>query len=75
MAQQRKRWTRGRISWVLGSIAIFAAGIIIGLILQNVWLGVLLALIVSIGWLIAYESWRGRNVGVNSNDPDHGVEL
>jgi hypothetical protein len=34
--------------------------VLFGLIMQNVLLGVLLAVIVSIGWLIAYESWRGR---------------
>ncbi len=40
---------------------------------QNVWLGLLLAAVISLGWLIAFESNRGRNVGVN--DPDNGVEL
>ena len=45
----------------------------IGLIFQNVWLGILLAAIVWLGWFIGYESRRGRNAGVN--DEDHGVEL
>lgn len=48
-------------------------GVVIGLIFQNVWLGILLAAIVWLGWFIGYESRRGRNAGVN--DEDHGVEL
>lgn len=48
-------------------------GVMIGLIFQNVWLGILLAAIVWLGWFIGYESRRGRNAGVN--DEDHGVEL
>ena len=48
-------------------------GVVIGLIFQNVWLGILLAAIVWLGWVIGYESRRGRNAGVN--DEDHGVEL
>ncbi|MCP1429011.1 hypothetical protein [Microbacterium foliorum] len=48
-------------------------GIVIGLIFQNVWLGILLAAIVWLGWFIGYESRRGRNAGVN--DEDHGIEL
>ena len=43
---------------------------LIGLILQNVWLGVILAGAISIGWLIAYESWRGRRVGLDDPDDD-----
>jgi hypothetical protein len=48
-------------------------GIVIGLILQNVWLGLLLAAVVWLGWFLGYESRRGRNAGVN--DEDHGIEL
>lgn len=48
-------------------------GVVIGLIFQNVWLGVLLAAIVWIGWFLGYESRRGHNAGVN--DEDHGIEL
>ena len=48
-------------------------GVVIGLIFQNVWLGILLAAIVWLGWFIGYESRRGRNDGVN--DEDHGIEL
>ena len=44
--------------------------VLIGLILQNVWLGVILAGAISIGWLIAYESWRGRRVGLDDPDDD-----
>lgn len=73
MAQQRKTWTRGRTQWLLGTVVIFALGAWIGVILGNIWLGLALALVISIGWLIAYESWRGRNQGVD--DPDHGIEL
>ena len=48
-------------------------GVVIGLIFQNAWLGILLAALVWLGWFIGYESRRGRNAGVN--DEDHGVEL
>ncbi|MEV7609970.1 hypothetical protein AB0N61_10845 [Microbacterium sp. NPDC089320] len=48
-------------------------GVVVGLIFQNVWLGILLAAIVWLGWFIGYESRRGHNSGVN--DEDHGVEL
>lgn len=48
-------------------------GIVIGLILQNVWLGLLLAALAWLGWFLGYESRRGRNAGVN--DEDHGIEL
>lgn len=48
-------------------------GIVVGLIFQNVWLGILLAAIVWLGWFLGYESRRGRNAGVN--DEDHGIEL
>lgn len=48
-------------------------GIVVGLIFQNVWLGILIAAIVWLGWFLGYESRRGRNAGVN--DEDHGIEL
>ncbi|MFF8186560.1 hypothetical protein ACF044_04795 [Microbacterium sp. NPDC016588] len=66
-------WPRGRTYWLLGSVVLLGAGILFGLVWQNVWLGLLLAAAISLGWLIAFESNRGRNVGVN--DPDNGVEL
>lgn len=73
MTQSRTGWPRGRTYWLLGSVVLFAGGVLFGLVFQNVWLGVILAAVVSLGWLIAFESSRGRNVGVN--DPDNGVEL
>jgi len=73
MTQSGTGWPRGRTYWLLGSVLLFAGGVLFGLVFQNVWLGVILAAVVSLGWLIAFESSRGRNVGVN--DPDNGVEL
>ncbi|MFK0402075.1 hypothetical protein ACIQTT_07065 [Microbacterium sp. NPDC090225] len=55
------------------TIGLLVLGVVIGLIFQNVWLGVLLAAIVWIGWFLGYESRRGHNAGVN--DEDHGIEL
>jgi len=70
----RTGWPRGRIGWIAGTIVLLALGVVVGLILHNVWLGLLLAVIISIGWLIAYESWRGRSPGLN--DPfDDGAKL
>lgn len=48
-------------------------GVIIGLIFENVWLGVLLAVIVWFGWFLGFESRRGQHEGVN--DEDNGIEL
>jgi uncharacterized membrane protein len=73
MTQSGTGWPRGRTQWILGTVVLLALGVLFGLIFGNVWLGVVLGAVVSIGWLIAYESWRGRNVGVN--DDDHGIEL
>ncbi|GAB3600033.1 hypothetical protein [Microbacterium tumbae] len=67
-ATKRQRWT-----WLGGTVVLLALGVVFGLILQNVWLGLLLAAIVSIGWLIAVESRKGDNAGVN--DESHGIEL
>ncbi|WP_101847336.1 MULTISPECIES: hypothetical protein [Micrococcales] len=55
------------------TVGLLIAGVVLGLIFQNVWLGVLLAAIVWFGWFLGYESRRGHNAGVN--DEDHGVEL
>jgi len=52
----------------------FALGIMFGLIWENLLLGIVIAAAVSIGWLIAYESWRGRNVGLENRDDD-GAQL
>ena len=73
MTQPGTGWPRGRRNWLLGSLLLLGLGVLFGLILQNVWLGVVLAGAVSIGWLIAYESSRGRNVGVN--DEENGIQL
>jgi len=73
MTQRGTGWPRGRTYWVLGSVLLLGLGILFGLIWQNVWLGIILAAAVSVGWLIAYESSRGRNVGVN--DEDNGIQL
>ncbi|CAH0203822.1 hypothetical protein [Microbacterium sp. Bi128] len=73
MTQSGTGWPRGRTYWIIGTVVLIGAGVLFGLVFQNVGLGILLAAIVSIGWLIAFESSRGRNVGVN--DPDNGVEL
>ena len=67
-ATKKQRWT-----WLGGTIALFILGFVIGLVLQNVWLGLLLALIVSLIWLIAAESRKGGNSGVN--DESRGIEL
>ena len=63
-------WPRGRVQWLLGSVLIFGLGVLVGLILTNVWLGLALAALISIGWLIAYESWRGRTPRLNDPDDD-----
>lgn len=73
MTQTGTGWPRGRTYWVLGSVLLLVVGVLFGLVWQNVWLGLILAAAVSIGWLIAYESSRGRNVGVN--DEDNGIQL
>lgn len=58
---------------LLVTLGLLVLGVVIGLIFQNVWLGILLAAIVWIGWFLGYESRRGHNAGVN--DEDHGIEL
>ncbi|HAS31308.1 MAG: hypothetical protein CMH38_06830 [Microbacterium sp.] len=70
MSEPRTGFPRGRLQWLLGTVLLFVVGVLIGLILQNVWLGVILAGAISIGWLIAYESWRGRRVGLDDPDDD-----
>lgn len=68
-----KRWPRGRVQWLLGTIGLLIVGALVGFGLSNVWLGLVIGMAVSLGWLIAYESWRGRNAGVN--DDSHGIQL
>ena len=70
----RKRWTRGHSGWAFGTALIFAVGIIFGMIWGQLLVGLFLAFAVSIGWLIAYESWRGRSVGLENRD-DNGAQL
>ena len=65
---KKQRW-----SWLGGTVVLIVLGVVIGLILQNVWLGLLLAAVVSVVWLIAVESRKGGNSGVN--DESHGIEV
>ena len=74
MTTPRKRWTRGHSGWAVGTALIFTLGIVFGLIWGQLLVGLFLAFAVSIGWLIAYESWRGRNVGLENRDDD-GAQL
>ena len=62
-------WPRGRFGWIAGTVILLVLGVIVGQVLGSVWLGLLLAVLVSIGWMIAYESWRGGRV-VELDDPD-----
>lgn len=67
-------WPRGRWGWLAGSVVLLVLGVVVGLVLGSVWLGLTLAIIVSIGWLMAYESWRGR--APHGDDPwDDGAQL
>ncbi|WP_417563050.1 hypothetical protein [Microbacterium sp.] len=61
---------RGRIGWIAGSVVLLVAGALVGAILGSVWLGLFLALIVSLGWVMAYESWRGRSPHLHDEDDD-----
>lgn len=67
-ATKKQRWT-----WLGGTVALIVLGVVVGLSLQNVWLGLLLAVIVSLVWLISAESRKGHNAGVN--DESRGIEL
>ncbi len=69
----RSPWPRGRWTWLLGTVGVLVVGTLVGFGLGNWLLGLFLGVIVSIGWLISYESRRGRNAGVN--DEDRGIEL
>jgi hypothetical protein len=68
MNPRRRTWLR-----LLVPLGLLVLGVVVGLIFQNVWLGVLLAAIVWLGWFLGYESRRGHNAGVN--DEDNGIEL
>ena len=67
-------WPRGRIGWIVGAIVLLVVGGLVGAILGSVWIGILLAVVVSIGWLIAYEAWRGRNPDM-FDEHDDGAQL
>lgn len=71
---QRTGWPRGRTQWLFGAIGLLIVGALVGAVLNNVWLGLTLGVLISIGWLIAYESWRGNN-NRGVNDESNGIEL
>lgn len=64
---------KNRLVWLTGTTVLLVLGVVVGLILENVWLGLLLASIVAIVWLIGVESRKGGNTGVN--DETQGIEL
>jgi hypothetical protein len=67
-------WPRGRWGWIFGTAVLLVLGILFGLILGSALFGLFVAAIISIGWLIAYESWRGRTP--RQDDPwDDGAQL
>ncbi|BDV31725.1 hypothetical protein [Microbacterium terricola] len=74
MTSRQTGWPRGRTQWLIGTVVLFALGIVIGNLLGSIWLGLAIALLISLGWLIAYESWRGRTVGLDDPD-DNGAQL
>lgn len=67
-------WQRGHTYWAFGAVLVYAIGILVGLVLNSVWLGVALATVISLGWLMAFESRRGRNQGIYDRDDD-GAQL
>ncbi|MEU1971269.1 hypothetical protein ABZ477_06425 [Microbacterium sp. NPDC019599] len=66
----RRGWPRGRKQWLIGTIVLLAAGALVGLVLGSLLLGLMIAAVVSIGWLMAYESWRGRAPDLYDDDDD-----
>lgn len=71
---QQTGFPRGRVGWILGTVVLLGLGALFGAIMSNIWLGLVLGVVISIGWLIAYESWRGQTVGLD--DPhDDGAQL
>lgn len=63
-------WPRRRLQWLIGTILILALGALVGNVLGSIWVGLLIGAAVSVGWLIAYESWRGRRTGLDDPDDD-----
>lgn len=74
MTPERTGFPRGRVGWMLGALLLLALGTLFGLIWGSAWLGLALGAVIGIGWLIAYESWRGRTVGLDDPDDD-GAQL
>jgi hypothetical protein len=68
--EQGTGWPTGRRGGLVGTIVLLGLGALIGAILGNVGLGLLLGVLVSIGWLIAYESWRGKTPHLHDDDDD-----
>lgn len=67
------RRRRQRLAWLAGTAVLLILGVVVGLILQNVWLGLLLAALISLVWLIGVESRKSGNTGVN--DESQGIEV
>lgn len=63
-------WPRGRVQWIVGTVVLLGVGAFIGLVLGSLLLGIALAALISIGWLMAYESWRGRTPDLYDDDDD-----
>lgn len=63
-------WPKGRVGWIVGTIIMLVVGAIVGIVLGSVWLGLLISVIISIGWIIAYESQRGRTPDLYDQDDD-----
>jgi hypothetical protein len=57
------------VGWIAGSIMLLV-GSIVGLALGSIWIGLAIAAIVSVGWIIAYESQRGRTPDMYDPDDD-----
>jgi hypothetical protein len=68
--EQGSGWPTGRRGWLIGTVVLLGLGALIGAVLGNVGLGLLLGVLVSIGWLIAYESWRGKTPHLHDDDDD-----
>ncbi|GAA3765406.1 hypothetical protein GCM10022240_17050 [Microbacterium kribbense] len=62
--------TPGRWRLLLGTVVLFGLGVLIGLILQNVVLGLLLAGLIWLGWVIARQSSRGHTPKHDDIDDD-----
>ena len=58
------------MGWIVGSIIMLIVGAIVGLVLGSIWLGLVIAAVVALGWIIAYESQRGRTPDLYDQDDD-----